>query len=182
MKQQTWKKFHTLVFDFDGVFTNNKVYVGESGTESVRCDRADGLGIELLRKYKCIENWNLDIMIVSKEKNQVVSRRAEKLNIKCFQGVNNKLELIQKLHNKKQAHIEAALAKTIYVGNDINDLECILKCGHSFAPSDAHAVVKKACSTTLEQQGGNGFVRAVAEEIVGLQKMKDEDIIRLISH
>ena len=43
---------HTLVFDFDGVFTDNKVYVSGSGEEAVRCDRADGLAMDFLRRYQ----------------------------------------------------------------------------------------------------------------------------------
>jgi len=40
---------HTIVFDFDGVFTDNKVWVDRDGRESVRCDRADGLALDFLR-------------------------------------------------------------------------------------------------------------------------------------
>ena len=39
---------HTLIFDFDGVFTDNSVFINEIGQESVVCDRRDGLGINLL--------------------------------------------------------------------------------------------------------------------------------------
>ena len=46
-----WKDFHTLIFDFDGVFTNNKVYVDEIGKEFVKCDRSDGLAFDILRKF-----------------------------------------------------------------------------------------------------------------------------------
>ena len=44
------KNIKAVVFDFDGVFTNNKVYLSEDGKESVRCDRSDGWGIEFFKK------------------------------------------------------------------------------------------------------------------------------------
>ena len=43
----SWKNIHTIIFDFDGVFTDNKVYISENGKESVRCDRGDGLAFDM---------------------------------------------------------------------------------------------------------------------------------------
>ncbi len=43
---------HTVVFDFDGVFTDNKVWVDQDGRESVRCDRADGLALDLVPAFQ----------------------------------------------------------------------------------------------------------------------------------
>ena len=58
---------HTLIFDFDGVFTDNSVYINESGQESVVCDRRDGLGINLLRAYCHNESHDMRLLILSKE-------------------------------------------------------------------------------------------------------------------
>ena len=46
-KLPDWRDLHTIVFDFDGVFTDNKVWVDQNGVESVRCDRGDGLGFDI---------------------------------------------------------------------------------------------------------------------------------------
>ena len=73
-----WKDVHTIVFDFDGVLTDNKVWIDQDGTESVCCDRGDGLGFDLLRTFIKANNWALNCFILSKEKNPVVSARAEK--------------------------------------------------------------------------------------------------------
>jgi 3-deoxy-D-manno-octulosonate 8-phosphate phosphatase (KDO 8-P phosphatase) len=69
-------KFHSVVFDFDGVFTDNYVFVNENSIESVRVSRADGYGIDLLRKFCSIKGINLSIVILSTERNKVVSARA----------------------------------------------------------------------------------------------------------
>ena len=76
-KFPNWKDINTIIFDFDGVFTNNKVYVDQNGAESICCDRSDGLGIDILRKFKKKMNWELDIFIMSTEKNKVVTQRAK---------------------------------------------------------------------------------------------------------
>ena len=67
-----------LAFDFDGVFTDDMVYVLEDGRESVRCFRGDGIGLQKLKKL------GLETVIISTESNPVVSVRAQKLKIRCF--------------------------------------------------------------------------------------------------
>ena len=67
------KKIKAIVFDFDGVFTNNRVIVSEDGKESVICNRSDGIGLEMLRSL------GIPMTIISTEKNPVVAQRATKL-------------------------------------------------------------------------------------------------------
>ena len=64
-------KLDALVFDFDGVLTDNKVYLGEDGKELVSCSRADGLAFDVLRKL------NIPVLILSTEKSLVVKMRAK---------------------------------------------------------------------------------------------------------
>ena len=63
VKIPNWRDINTIIFDFDGVFTNNKVYVDQNGAESICCDRSDGLGIDILRKFK---RWELIILSTEK--------------------------------------------------------------------------------------------------------------------
>ena len=80
-----------IIFDFDGVLTDNKVYVFQDGKEAVKCNRADGLGFDILRENK------LPVFILSTEKNEVVKFRAEKLGVPAIHGVDNKGETLKKL-------------------------------------------------------------------------------------
>ena len=77
-----------IAFDFDGVFTDNTVYVSQDGTESVHCWRSDGLGLSRLAGI------GVKTYIVSTEKNPVVAIRANKLKIQCKQGVEDKAAAI----------------------------------------------------------------------------------------
>ena len=70
-----------LIMDFDGVHTNNKVYIDSNGNELVLCSRSDGMGLKQLK-----ENLNIKLLILSNEQNQVVKKRAAKLNIECIQA------------------------------------------------------------------------------------------------
>ena len=73
-----------IVYDFDGVMTDNKVYINQNGNEMVQVNRSDGLGIAK------IKTLGIKQIIISTEENTVVSARANKLDIPCLQGIANK--------------------------------------------------------------------------------------------
>jgi 3-deoxy-D-manno-octulosonate 8-phosphate phosphatase KdsC-like HAD superfamily phosphatase len=71
-------------------------------------------------------------------------------------------------------------AGLIYVANDLNDLPLLEKAGFSIVPSDAHNRVKQIASVVLPQKGGEGFVRAAVERLLGISNMTMEEIYELI--
>ena len=77
-------KVDLVIYDFDGVMTDNKVYVDQDGSETVCVNRSDGLAISWLRK-KGIEQ-----VILSTETNLVVRARADKIGLRCFSGIKDK--------------------------------------------------------------------------------------------
>src|SRR5439155_7023685 len=85
------RQIHTIAFDFDGVFTDNKVYVAQDGTESVRCDRRDGLGIDLLRAARERGMLEADVFVLTKERSPVTEARAKKLRLACHPACDDKL-------------------------------------------------------------------------------------------
>lgn len=175
-----WQEFHTLIFDFDGVFTDNKVYIDETGKEIVRCDRADGLAFDILRKFQEKKQWDIQYIILSKEKNPVVQKRAKKLKIGCFNGVSNKKLFIEKYLKKRFGNAEGAKNGVIYVGNDLNDLSAMRFCGCSIAPSDAHKLIKEKATLVLDKKGGEGFVRETIEIILNFDAIALDELQELI--
>jgi len=148
-------RVRALVMDFDGVLTDNRVFVDQDGRESVAADRGDGLGLGILA------GLGVKLLIVSKERNPVVSARAGKLKIECLQGVDDKpMALAGWLRDNGVAADE-----TVYVGNDVNDLGCMAMVGCSAAPSDAHAQALSAATVILPARGGRGAVRALCDAI-----------------
>jgi 3-deoxy-D-manno-octulosonate 8-phosphate phosphatase (KDO 8-P phosphatase) len=167
---------HTIVFDFDGIFTDNKVWVSEDGSEIVRCDRGDGLGLDIFRNFCNYHQWTPNLFILSKEKNPVVESRAKKLKLKCYQSVDSKLK-----------HIEAYLRRSslewqglVYLGNDLNDYVVMLKAGYSVAPIDAHPRILEVADLVLLNEGGNGFVRAFLEKLMKLSTLSPECLAQLV--
>lgn len=151
-----------IVFDFDGVFTNNKVYLDEEGCESVQCNRGDGMGISLLKKTR------IPLFILSTEKNPIVLKRAEKLGIPAFNNIENKLQFLEEYISKSNISSDSVC----YVGNDVNDLECLKKVGLPVVPSDAHEEVKKLARIILKNKGGDGAVREFCDMF--LKGLKNE--------
>jgi len=150
-------KIELIVYDFDGVMTDNKVYVNQKGYEMVQVNRADGLGISEIKKL------GIKQIIISTEKNQIVSKRAKKLNIECLQGIDNKKETLKKFckeNNYNQNNIA-------FVGNDINDIEAMKISGYSFCPADAHGSIKDVCNFVLGSKGGDGVIRELFDIIKG---------------
>lgn len=142
-----------VVLDFDGVLTDNKVYVNERGEEMVRCDRSDTFGLSELREM------GVDVLIMSTEKNPVVQKRAHKLGIECVNGMDDKKERLQAEIDIRKRRPE----QVAYVGNDVNDLGCFEAVGLPIAVADAFPPVRTKAAYVTSASGGNGAVREVIE-------------------
>ena len=138
-----------IVYDFDGVMTDNKVYLDQHGSEMVQVNRADGLGVAELKKLKIKQ------IIISTEKNPVVSARASKLGIPCLQGIDNKMDLLVNYCEKNNIDLQ----NVAYMGNDINDKEAMEIAGTTFCPVDAHESIKAISDHILNTKGGDGVIR-----------------------
>jgi 3-deoxy-D-manno-octulosonate 8-phosphate phosphatase (KDO 8-P phosphatase) len=174
-------EIHTIVFDFDGVFTDNKVYLNDQGSEFVRCDRADGLAMDFLRHSQRTGRHQIALLVLSKEQNAVVAARAKKLGLECRHGVADKLAFMESYLAERQRGRSRPWAGLVYLGNDLNDLPVLERAGFSVAPEDAHPLVKRRASLVLRRRGGEGFVRAFVEELLGVPKMSRREIHELVS-
>ena len=152
------KDIEAIVFDFDGVLTNNLVHLDQDGREWVSCSRSDGLAFDVLHK---LQN---PAYILSTEKNPVVTARAKKLKILAVQGVQNKVDGMRQL--AKQEGFE--LQKSLYIGNDLNDYRVMQLCGYTACPSDSHPIIKEMAAIKLKTLGGCGIVRELLEDIFQL--------------
>jgi YrbI family 3-deoxy-D-manno-octulosonate 8-phosphate phosphatase len=148
-----------IVFDFDGVFTDNRVLVLQDGTEGVFCTRADGFGLDAVRKL------GIHLLVLSKEKNSVVGARCKKLNIPCIQGCDHKAEVLKEQARK----LGLALNEVAYMGNDINDLECLEIVGLPVCVADAFPQVVAVSVHVTEARGGQGAVREFCDKLARIK-------------
>ncbi len=146
-----------VALDFDGVLTDNRVWVDEEGNERVASSRGDSMGLWLVRRSLPIE-----FIVISTETNPVVSARCKKLGLEVHQGIANKVEVLQEVLKQKNIPAE----ETVFVGNDVNDLGCFREAGFAVAPADAEAEVKRCADLVLQHNGGKGAVREFCDLIL----------------
>ena len=144
-----------VAFDFDGVLTDNTVWVDQNGIESVRCWRGDGLGLAAL------QSLGVHTVVISTEVNPVVSTRCRKLEIACHQACDDKIETLKAIAHDAGCTLE----ETVFVGNDINDVECLSEVGIPIVVADAHPDVLSVAVYTTRAKGGRGAVREICDLI-----------------
>lgn len=150
-------KVDLLVFDFDGVLTDNRVLVMDDGREAVFCSRADGLAFDRFRAR------GLPVLILSTETNPVVAARGRKLRVPVVQSVADKGVAILDVCREHAT----SPARAMFVGNDVNDLPAMAVVGIAVAVADAHPAVTAKAHHVLATRGGYGVAREIAELVLG---------------
>ena len=148
------RSVRAVVFDFDGVMTDNRAVVYSTGDEGVLIDRSDGYGIRRLR-----EETDLALLVLSTEENQVVRRRCDKLRIACISGVAEKMPVLARWLEDRDIDPKDC----VYVGNDLNDMSCMTFVGYSVASSNAVPEIKTVADLVLRNGGGHGAVRELVD-------------------
>ncbi|MEJ5313538.1 MULTISPECIES: acylneuraminate cytidylyltransferase [Anaerolinea] len=148
-----------VVLDFDGVMTDNRVWVNEEGREMVAANRSDSLGLAYLRRE------GVKVVVLSTETNPVVAARCRKLNLPVYQGVNDKAAALPGILQEMGVSPE----HTIYVGNDSNDVPCFPLVACALVVEDAQTAARRAADIILTRRGGHGAVREVCDIL--LQRM-----------
>jgi N-acylneuraminate cytidylyltransferase len=145
-----------VAFDFDGVFTDNSVWLDQDGREAVVCRRDDGMGLKRLRER------GVAMLVLSAETNAVVGARCRKLGLECIQGCGDKLPVLKQWASNRGIDSSSL----IYVGNDANDVECLgwVECG--VAVADAYEAAKRSSRVVLSKAGGQGAVRELCDLVI----------------
>jgi N-acylneuraminate cytidylyltransferase len=150
-------KIKAVVLDVDGIFTDAKVYYSSDGEFAKKFSVKDGMGISLLKES------DIDVIVMTSEKSEIVRRRMEKLNIKnVYLGVKDKYALLEKItveNNLRRSEIA-------YLGDDINDCANMLSCGWGICPSDAVDEIKMTSDIILDKNGGKEFIREAIKFIL----------------
>jgi N-acylneuraminate cytidylyltransferase len=150
------EKVSMLVLDFDGVLTDNRVWVSEDGHEQVAAYRSDSLGINLLARAGVLP------VVLSMETNPVVAARCRKMKIAFRQGIDDKPAVLRGW----LAELNIQPGEVVYLGNDVNDMPCFPMVGCAVATADAEPSVKLAADLVLTRKGGYGAVRELCDILI----------------
>ncbi|MFA5856735.1 MAG: HAD hydrolase family protein [Candidatus Pacearchaeota archaeon] len=169
-------KIQLVATDFDGVWTDNRVIQNQDGSESIVRSRSDSLAIDLLnesglynkKSYIELQGKNpdsLDLVILSRETNPVVSSVAKKISVKCQQSAYKKIDAFE--DEIKSRGLE--YSQVMFIGNDLNDIEClrrVLGKGIAVAVNDSYPQVVDVADYITRRKGGDGAVREAIELIL----------------
>jgi 3-deoxy-D-manno-octulosonate 8-phosphate phosphatase (KDO 8-P phosphatase) len=157
------RKVRLVLTDSDGVLTDTGVYYNETGEVMKRFSIRDGMGVERLR------NAGIETAIITGELSESVRRRAAKLSLeRAYLGVRNKREALDRILRETGW----SLAEVAYIGDDVNDLECIEAVrpeGLTSAPADAMPEIVRRVHYRCAQRGGQGAFRDFAEWLLRLR-------------
>jgi len=161
-KRQLPSRVDLLVLDFDGVVTDNRVWVSEDGHEMVAAFRGDSLIMGKLKRS------GTDVIIISSEVNPVVAARARKMQVEAIHGVglDDKASVLENLLKERKINP----ANVVYIGNDLNDLDCFEMAGWAVAVADAQPEAIRAADFVTVKTGGHGAVREICDLILAQKK------------
>ena len=149
-----------LILDVDGVMTDGRIIMDDSGREIKNFDVRDGHGIKLIQRY------GIEVVLLTGRKSEVVKHRANDL------GIN---EVYQKVFNKKEVFAEILekykldFSEAAFIGDDIIDIPVLKKVGFSVTVADALDIVKKTVDYVTKNRGGRGAVREVCDMLLQAQ-------------
>jgi YrbI family 3-deoxy-D-manno-octulosonate 8-phosphate phosphatase len=160
MKGLDFGKVKLVAFDFDGVFTDNRVCVDQDGREMVCCWRSDGIGLARLKEV------GVGAVVISSEVNPVVEKRCRKLKVDCIAGCDDKPSALKKIMRERNLSPE----QVCFVGNDLPDLPCLEYVGLPVAVKNSYEEVLKVAKYITKCEGGAGAVREVCDMVYRARK------------
>jgi 3-deoxy-D-manno-octulosonate 8-phosphate phosphatase (KDO 8-P phosphatase) len=149
------------IFDVDGVMTDGSMYFGPRGEVMKVFNILDGHGMKLLLKA------GIDTAIISGRKSAAVSARAKELSIDhVIQGTgDDKLPAFEKL----AAKLKLAPGACSFMGDDIQDIAVMRRCGFAVSVVNAVDAVKSAAHYVTRAHGGRGAIREFCDLVLAAQ-------------
>jgi 3-deoxy-D-manno-octulosonate 8-phosphate phosphatase (KDO 8-P phosphatase) len=155
------KGLRLAVFDVDGVMTDGRIYLADSGEEMKAFNVLDGHGLKLLRED------GIELAILSGRRARCVERRGAELGIShVIQGAGEKLSAFLGLLNT----LGLEPPQAAYMGDDVLDLAVLERCGFAISVPNAPAIVRRAAHYVTLRRGGEGAVREAAERLLALRR------------
>ncbi len=152
-----FRRISCFVFDMDGVLTNGLVLVASDGEFLRLMNVKDGYAIQYALRN------GYEVAVISGGRSSGVHDRLKRLGVQhIFMGVENKMATLNVLWRT----VDIPSSATLYMGDDIPDIEPMKQCGMAVCPYDAAPEVKAICHYISPLRGGEGCVRDVIEQVM----------------
>lgn len=154
-----FKTIKHFIFDIDGVLTDGTLIISADGTMLRSMHIRDGYAIQLAIKK------GYSVSIISGAKGEAIEKRLLGLGVEDIHlGIQNKLEKFEEVMQTGKLE----LAHTLYMGDDMPDLEVMKKVAMPCCPSDACSEIREVSTYISKAEGGKGCVRDVIEKVLKL--------------
>lgn len=148
------RQIRLVIFDVDGVFSDGRIYLGNSGEELKAFHTRDGYGVKALRQA------GIEVAIITGRHSQIVASRMASLTVQhLYQGQENKLPAFEELLTKLQLQPQ----QVAYLGDDLSDWSVMQHVGLSVAVQDAHPWLCRHANLVTARPGGFGAVRELCD-------------------
>lgn len=144
--------------DVDGTLTDGGIYLDNNGNELKKFNVKDGYAISTI-----LPQYGIEPIVITGRKSEIVRKRCEELNIKrVVQGSKDKVYDMKIILNE----LAISMEETVYIGDDMNDIDCMKLVGVCACPNDAVDEIKKICDIVAQKKGGYGAVREIIDKII----------------
>ena len=147
-----------VITDFDGIVTDNCVYIDSKGEMSRKLNFRDVMAFSLLKKN------GFKIGIISGEKNSAINLIKEKFQIEVVhQNIRKKIEVLEQIIKKYNLTDE----EFIYIGDDVNDYDSLCRAKYAITVPNAVKKIKTIPHIQMtETEAGNGAFREVVDVLI----------------
>lgn len=148
-----------VITDFDGVITDNCVYINDDFSMTRRLNFKDVMAFSILRKN------NYMMGIISGEKNAAIEILSKKFQIEeVHQNIRIKIDVLKNIIEKYNLSRE----EFVYIGDDINDIECLNFAKYKISVPHAVQKVKDVENIQItNNEAGCGAFREVVDCLIG---------------
>lgn len=149
------KTIKMIISDFDGIMTDNCIYVDEELKISRKINFKDIMAVSLVRKA------GIELAFISGEKNPVIDLLAERFDIKeIHQNIRIKIDVLKSIVERNNLSFDEFL----YIGDDINDIDCLNFAKTKITVPNSTPKVKEVEDIQItNESGGCGAFREVAD-------------------
>lgn len=149
-----------LILDVDGILTDGSIQIDDRGVETKRFHVRDGLAI------KAAMGQGIEVAVLTARSSRAVTLRLREIGVNLYiQGARDKLAGLE--HLVELTGID--LREAAYMGDDLQDLPAMLRCGYKMTVADAATEVRGVADYITHKQGGQGAVREAIEHILHAQ-------------
>lgn len=153
------KTIKMIISDFDGIMTDGGIYVDEDLKMSRKLHYKDLMALAMLRKN------GIDLVYISGEKNPIMDLLQKRFSLKeVHHDIRIKIDVLKSVvekYNLKQGEF-------LYIGDDINDVDCLNFSEVKITVPNAAKAVKKVDGVQItNESGGSGALREVVDCLLG---------------